>query len=82
MALELQHSIALFRATTSLKQMLGRIVLNLNVVRIVLKKPTKLNVLRLLAYPIVKLGSSLRQLIVAVATKAREPMVQVLKRWG
>jgi len=50
--------------------------------RIVLKKPTKLNTLRLLAYPIVKLRPSLRQLIVVVATKAQEPTVQVLERWG
>ena len=53
-----------------------------DLVRIVLKKPTKLNTLRLLAYPIVKLRPSLRQLIVVVATKAWEPTVQVLERWG
>jgi hypothetical protein len=53
-----------------------------DLVRIVLKKPTKLNILRLLAYPIVKLRLSLRQLIVVVATKAREPTVRVLERWG
>jgi hypothetical protein len=51
-------------------------------VRIALKKPAKLNTLRLLAYPIVKLRLNLRRLIVAVATKAREPTVQVLERWG
>jgi len=51
-------------------------------VRIVLKKPTKLNTLRLLAHPIVKIRPSLRQLIVIVATKARESIVQVLERWG
>jgi hypothetical protein len=51
-------------------------------VRIALKKPTKLNILRLLAYPIVKIKPSLRQLIVVIATKAREPTVQVLERWG
>jgi hypothetical protein len=51
-------------------------------VRIALKKPTKLNTLRLLAYPIVKIRPSLRQLIVIVATKARESTVQVLERWG
>jgi 2-polyprenyl-3-methyl-5-hydroxy-6-metoxy-1,4-benzoquinol methylase len=53
-----------------------------DLVRIVLKKPTKLNVLRLLAYPIVKIKPSLRQLILVVATKAREPMAQVMERWG
>jgi SAM-dependent methyltransferase len=53
-----------------------------DLVRIVLKKPTKLNILRFLAYPIVKIRPSLRQLIVVVATKVREPTVQVLERWG
>jgi SAM-dependent methyltransferase len=53
-----------------------------DIMSIVLKKPTKLNILRLLAYPIVKIKLSLRQLIVIVATKAREPTVQVLERWG
>jgi predicted ATP-grasp superfamily ATP-dependent carboligase len=48
--------------------------------RIVLKNPTKLNILRLLAYPIAKIEPSLRQLIVAIVTKAREPAVQVLER--
>jgi len=52
-----------------------------DLVRIVLKKPAKLNILRLLAYPIVKLRPSSRQLIVAFATKARESMAQVLERW-
>lgn len=50
--------------------------------RITLKKPTKLNILRLLAYPIVKLGPSLRMLIVAVAVKTREPTVYMRERWG
>jgi SAM-dependent methyltransferase len=53
-----------------------------DLVRIVLKKPTKLNILRFLAYPIVKIRPSLRQLIVVVATKARESTMQVLERWG
>jgi SAM-dependent methyltransferase len=53
-----------------------------DLVSIVLKKPTKLNILRLLAYPIAKLRPSLRQLIVVVATKTREPTVQILERWG
>jgi 2-polyprenyl-3-methyl-5-hydroxy-6-metoxy-1,4-benzoquinol methylase len=53
-----------------------------DLVRIVLKKPTKLNILRLLAYPIAKIKPSLRQLIIVVATKAREPTAQVLERWG
>jgi hypothetical protein len=52
-----------------------------DLVRIVLKKPTKLNILRLLAYPLVKLRVSLRQLIVVVATKTRELTVEMLERW-
>jgi hypothetical protein len=52
-----------------------------DLVKIVLKNPTKLNILRLLAYPIAKLRPSLRQLIVAVATKAREQAMQMLERW-
>jgi len=48
---------------------------------IVLKKPTKLNILRLLAYPIVKLRPSLRQSIVIVAIKTREPVTSYFERW-
>jgi len=51
-----------------------------NSVKILLRKTTKLNILRLLEYSIVRLRPSLRQLIVAVVTKAREPTVQVLER--
>jgi SAM-dependent methyltransferase len=57
-----------------------RISSSKGLVRIVLKKPTKLNTLRLLAYPILKLRPSLRQLIVVVAIKARESTVQLLER--
>jgi len=46
-----------------------------------IRRPTKLNILRLLAYPIVKLRPSLRQLIVVVAVKAREPVVQAQEVW-
>ena len=53
-----------------------------DLVRIALKKPTKLNLLRLSAYPLVKLRPSLRQLIVVVAMKAREPTTYELERWG
>jgi 2-polyprenyl-3-methyl-5-hydroxy-6-metoxy-1,4-benzoquinol methylase len=53
-----------------------------DLVRIALKKPTKLNTLRLLATTIVKLRPSLRQLVVVVATKTRELTVQMLERWG
>jgi hypothetical protein len=48
---------------------------------IVLKKPTKLNILRLLAYPIVKLRPGLRQSIVIVAIKTREPVTSYFERW-
>jgi SAM-dependent methyltransferase len=46
-----------------------------DLVRIALKKPTKLNTLRLLAYSLVKLRPSLRQLLIIVAVKARESTV-------
>jgi len=46
-----------------------------DLVRIALKKPTKLNILRLLAYSLVKLRPSLRQLLIIVAVKARESTV-------
>jgi hypothetical protein len=48
--------------------------------KITLKEPAKLSILRLSAYPIVKLRPSLRQLIVVVAIKARESTVQLLER--
>jgi hypothetical protein len=41
-----------------------------DVVKVILEKPTKLNILRLLAYSIVKIRPSLRQLIVVVAIKS------------
>ena len=50
--------------------------------KVILKKPTKQNISRLLAYPIVKLRPSLRQLIVVVAVKAREPIVREQEIWG
>jgi hypothetical protein len=49
--------------------------------RIALKRLTKLNILRLLAYPIVKLRPSLRRLRVVVAMKARELAIQMQERW-
>jgi SAM-dependent methyltransferase len=52
-----------------------------DLVRIALKKPTKLNILRLLAYPVVKLRPSLRQVIVIVAVKTREPVTYSFERW-
>jgi len=53
-----------------------------DLVRIALKRPTKLNILRLSAYPIVKLRPSLRQLVVIVAVKAREHISRMPERWG
>jgi len=53
-----------------------------DLVRIVIKRPTKLNVLRALAYPMVKLRPSLRQLMVVVGVKSREPSLRPLERWG
>jgi len=53
-----------------------------NLLQVAIRRSTKLNTLRLLAYPIVKLRPSLRQLIVVVAVKAREPVVRVQEIWG
>ena len=48
----------------------------------VIKRPTKLNILRLLAYPIVNLWPSSRQLIVIVSLKIQEQAIQIGDRWG
>ncbi len=42
---------------------------------------TRTNMLRLLAYPLVKLVPSLRQLIVIVAEKISEPKTTPIERW-
>jgi len=52
-----------------------------DLIRITVKRPTKANILRTLAYPLVKLKPSLRQLIIVVATKVEEPKVEVIVRW-
>ena len=39
-----------------------------------------MNILRTLAYPLVKLKQSLRQLIIVIATKVEEPKVKVIVR--
>jgi len=52
-----------------------------DLIKIAFKKPTKLNVLRTLAYPIVKLKPSLRQLIIVVGVKSKEPMLSPLENW-
>jgi len=52
-----------------------------DLIRITIKRPTKMNILRTLAYPLVKLKRSLRQLIIVVATKVEEPKVEAIVRW-
>jgi hypothetical protein len=52
-----------------------------DLIRITIKRPTKVNILRTLAYPLVKLKPSLRQLIIIVATKVEEPKMKMLVRW-
>jgi len=46
------------------------------------RRPTQVNVLRALVYPVVRLIPGLRQLIVVAAEKLREPDVRVVERWG
>jgi hypothetical protein len=52
-----------------------------DLIRITIKRPTKANILRTLAYPLVKLKPSLRQSIIIVATKVKEPKTKVIERW-
>ena len=53
-----------------------------DLLRLAIKKPTKLNLLRAAAYPLVKLIPSLRMLIVAVSQSAKEPSSKTIERWG
>jgi hypothetical protein len=53
-----------------------------DLVRLFVKRPSRLNALRLLAYPLVRLRPSLRQLIVVVGVKAGEPKLEAVERWG
>ncbi|MGC9107506.1 MAG: class I SAM-dependent methyltransferase [Infirmifilum sp.] len=53
----------------------------LNLAKHAFTNPNKTNVARLLAYPLVKLVPSLRQLIVIVAEKIREPETSPIERW-
>jgi hypothetical protein len=46
------------------------------------KRPSGLNALRLLAYPLVRLRPSLRQLIVVVGVKVGGPKPEAVERWG
>jgi len=52
-----------------------------DLIRTTVKRPTKVNILRTLAYPLVKLKQSLRQSIIVVTTKVEEPKVEVIVRW-
>jgi len=53
-----------------------------DLVKIAIKKPAKLNILRTMAYPVIKLIPSLRQLIVVVARKIAKPTLKKPSRWG
>jgi len=53
-----------------------------DLIKTTVKRPTRINVLRAVAYPVVKLMPSLRQLIVVVAEKSREPELKTIERWG
>jgi hypothetical protein len=53
-----------------------------DLVRLFAKRPSRLNALRLLAYPLVRLRPSLRQLIVVVGVKVGEPKLGAVERWG
>jgi len=52
-----------------------------DLIRITIKRPAKANILRTLAYPLVKLKPSLRQSIIIVATKVKEPKAKIIGRW-
>jgi hypothetical protein len=53
-----------------------------DLVRLLAKRLSGLNALRLLAYPLVRLRPSLRQLIAVVGVKAGEPKLEAVERWG
>ena len=53
-----------------------------DLLKLAIKKPTKLNLLRAAAYPLVKLIPSLRMLIVVISQKYREPAPTATERWG
>jgi len=62
----------------------GEDYLNINgykdLLRIVFKRPRSLNVLRALAYSIIRLRPALRQLTIFVGLKIKEPMERVIER--
>jgi len=53
-----------------------------DLVKIAIKRPTKLNILRTLTYPLIRLLPTLRQTIAVVGMKTEEPYVKVVERWG
>jgi hypothetical protein len=53
-----------------------------DLLKLAIKKPTKLNLLRAAAYPLVKLVPSLRMLTVAVSQKHGEPISTTIERRG
>jgi hypothetical protein len=53
-----------------------------DLLKLAIKKPTKLNLLRAAAYPLVKLVPSLRMLIVVISQKYRAPAPTATERWG
>jgi len=52
-----------------------------DLVRITIKRPSKANILRTLAYPLIKLKPSLRQSIIIIAMKVKEPKLNTIERW-
>jgi len=52
-----------------------------DLLRLAIKKPTKLKLLRAAAYPLVKLVPSLRMLTVAASQKHGEPTFATIERW-
>jgi len=52
-----------------------------DLIGITIKRPTKVNILRTLAYSLIKLKPSLRQSIIIVATKVKEPKAKIIERW-
>ena len=52
-----------------------------DLVRITIKRPSKANILRTLAYPLIKLKPSLRQSIIIIAMKVKELKSNTIERW-
>ena len=53
-----------------------------DLIRILLKRPSKTNLLRAIAFPLVKAIPTLRMLIVIVAEKTRYLRPSLTERWG